>query len=86
MRDSATLGGILVLVSLLLFLNLRIAFMTALGIPISFLGGLLLAYSVGISMNMMTMFALIIVLGMIVDDAIVVGENAYRLMEEGVPW
>jgi len=84
MRDSATLGGILVLVSLLLFLNLRIAFMTALGIPISFLGGLLLAYSVGITMNMMTMFALIIVLGMIVDDAIVVGENAYRLMEEGM--
>ena len=84
MRDSATLGGILVLVSLLLFLNIRIAFMTALGIPVAFLGGLLIAYSVGISMNMMTMFALIIVLGMIVDDAIVVGENAYRLMEEGM--
>jgi multidrug efflux pump subunit AcrB len=84
MRDSATLGGILVLISLLLFLNLRVALVTALGIPISFLGGLLLAYSFGISMNMMTMFALIIVLGMIVDDAIVVGENAFRLMEEGL--
>ena len=84
MRDSAMLGGILVLVSLLLFLNRRVALMTALGIPISFLGGLLLAYAIGISMNMMTMFALIIVLGMIVDDAIVVGENVYRKMEEGL--
>ncbi len=84
MRDSAIVGGVLVLVSLILFLNLRIAFMTALGIPISFLGGLLVAYSLGISMNMLTMFSLIVVLGMIVDDAIVVGENAYRLMEEGM--
>jgi len=84
MRDSATLGGLLVLVSLVLFLNLRIAFMTALGIPLAFLGGLAVAAALGTSMNMITMFALIVVLGMIVDDAIVVGENAYRLMEEGM--
>jgi len=83
MRESATIGGVLVLISLLLFLNGRVALVTALGIPVSFLGGLALAAAVGISMNMMTMFALIIVLGMIVDDAIVVSENAYRLMEEG---
>jgi multidrug efflux pump subunit AcrB len=84
MRDSALVGGVLVLVSLILVLNLRIAFMTALGIPIAFLGGILVAFGVGISMNMLTMFSLIVVLGMIVDDAIVVGENAYRLMEEGL--
>jgi len=84
MRDSAFVGGVLVLVSLILFLNLRIAFMTALGIPIAFLGGILIAFSIGVTMNMLTMFALIVVLGMIVDDAIVVGENAYRLMEEGM--
>ena len=84
MRDSAIVGGVLVLISLILFLNLRIAFMTALGIPIAFLGGLLVAYGMGITMNMLTMFSLIVVLGMIVDDAIVVGENAYRLMEEGL--
>ncbi len=83
MRDSAFVGGILVLISLILFLNLRIAFMTALGIPIAFLGGILVAFAIGVSMNMLTMFALIVVLGMIVDDAIVVGENAFRLMEEG---
>ena len=84
MRDSALLGGALVLVSLILFLNVRVAAMTALGIPFSFLGGLFLAHSMGISMNMMTMFALIVVLGMLVDDAIVVGENIYRRMEEGL--
>ena len=84
MRDSAWVGGVLVLASLILFLNLRIAFLTALGIPIAFLGGLLIAYSTGLTMNMLTMFALIVVLGMIVDDAIVVGENVYRLMEEGL--
>jgi multidrug efflux pump subunit AcrB len=55
-----------------------------LGIPISFLGGLLIAGSMGVTMNMIVMFGLIVVLGMIVDDAIVVGENVYRLMEEGM--
>jgi multidrug efflux pump subunit AcrB len=84
MRDSAFLGGLLVLVSLILFLNLRVALITALGIPVAFLGGLVMAHALGISMNMLTMFALIVVLGMIVDDAIVVGENVYRLMEEGL--
>ena len=83
MRSSATLGGLLVLVSLVMFLSVRVALMTALGIPIAFLGGLLLAGAMGITMNMLTMFALIVVLGMIVDDAIVVGENVYRRMEEG---
>jgi multidrug efflux pump subunit AcrB len=85
MRESGFLGGMLVLVSLVMFLAPRIAFWTAIGIPLSFLGGLLLAYSVGISMNMMTMFALIVVLGMVVDDAIVVGENVFRKIEEGLP-
>ena len=84
MRESAAIGGVLVLISLVLFLSRKVALITALGIPISFLGGLLVAGMFGITMNMMTMFALIVVLGMIVDDAIVIGENAYRLMEEGL--
>ena len=75
MRESAAIGGLLVLVSLVLFLDLRVALITALGIPVSFLGGLLIAGLLGISMNMMTMFALIVVLGMVVDDAIVVGAH-----------
>jgi multidrug efflux pump subunit AcrB len=84
MKESGAIGGFLVVLSLLAFLQRRVALMTALGIPISFLGGLVIASAFGVSMNMVTMFAFIVVLGMIVDDAIVVGENAYRLMEEGL--
>jgi multidrug efflux pump subunit AcrB len=85
MRSSALIGGLLVLISLVVFLSPRVALWTALGIPVSFLGGILIAGAVGVTMNMVTMFALIVVLGMIVDDAIVVGENVFRLMEEGMP-
>jgi len=84
MKQTGSVGAALLLVALLLFLDLRVALMTALGIPISFLGGILLAGALGVSMNMITMFALIVVLGMVVDDAIVVGENVFRLMEEGL--
>ncbi|MDE0896589.1 MAG: efflux RND transporter permease subunit, partial [Planctomycetota bacterium] len=84
MRDSALMGGLLVLLSLVLFLNVRVALMTAIGIPVAFLGGIAIAAGFGITMNMLTMFALIVVLGMIVDDAIVVGENIYRHMEAGL--
>lgn len=83
MFDSGAIGAILVLVALLLFLSTRVALVTALGIPLSFLGGIIVAGSLGVTMNMIAMFALIVVLGMIVDDAIVVGENVYRRMEEG---
>lgn len=83
MIDTGLLGAVLVLASLLVFLNLRVALAVALGIPISFLGGLLLAGALGVTLNMITMFALIVVLGMVVDDAIVVGENIHRRIEEG---
>ncbi|MEZ5974498.1 MAG: efflux RND transporter permease subunit, partial [Planctomycetota bacterium] len=83
MNSTARVGAILVLLSLLAFLNLRVALAVALGIPLAFLGGLLLAGSAGVTMNMITMFALIVVLGMVVDDAIVVGENIHRRIEEG---
>jgi multidrug efflux pump subunit AcrB len=84
MKESGALGGLLVLGALFLFLSFPVALVTALGVPIAFMGGLLLAGALGVSMNMITMFALIVVLGMVVDDAIVVGENVYRLMEEGM--
>lgn len=83
MRNSALMGGLLVLISLVIFLDVRVALMTAIGIPVAFLGGIAAAAALGITMNMLTMFALIVVLGMLVDDAIVVGENIYRHMEEG---
>ncbi|MEM8713427.1 MAG: efflux RND transporter permease subunit [Planctomycetota bacterium] len=83
MTDSGLIGALLVVVALLCFLSPQVALVTALGIPLSFLGGILVAGSLGVTMNMIAMFALIVVLGMVVDDAIVVGENVYRRMEVG---
>ncbi len=74
---NARLGLVLVLLILALFLNLRLAFWVALGIPISFLGVFLLMPGFDMTVNMVSLFALIIVLGMVVDDAIIVGEAGY---------
>ncbi len=78
-------GLILVLISLVLFLNWRVALWTAIGLPISFLGTFIVMALLGVSFNLLSMFGLIIVLGIIVDDAIVIGENIYRRVEEGMP-
>jgi len=84
LRNGAS-GLILVLVSLNLFLNWRVAFWAAVGLPVSFLGTFVVMWFFGLSFNMVSMFGLIIVLGIIVDDAIIVGENIYRHVEEGMP-
>jgi multidrug efflux pump subunit AcrB len=76
-------GLILVFLVLALFLKLRLAGWVALGIPISFLGAIALLPIFDISINLLSLFAFIIVLGIVVDDAIVVGENIYRHHEEG---
>jgi multidrug efflux pump subunit AcrB len=76
----------LVFVLLALFLETRLAFWVALGIPISFLGSLLLLPTMDVSINMVSMFAFIVTLGIVVDDAIVVGENVYHHYQRGVPW
>ncbi len=81
---NAAMGLVLVVVILALFLDLRLAFWVSLGIPISFLGSFLLLGSSDLSINMITLFAFIVTLGMVVDDAIVVGERAYAKMEEGM--
>lgn len=78
-------GLMLVLLSLVLFLNWRVAMWTAIGLPISFLGTFIVMALMGVSINLLSMFGLIIVLGIIVDDAIVIGENIYRRVEEGMP-
>ena len=82
MFESGTVGAGLVLLALLLFLSPRVRWSPRSGF-LRLLGGILVSGAVGVTMNMITMFALIVVLGMIVDDAIVVGENVYRRMEEG---
>lgn len=81
-RNGKT-GLILVVISLMLFLNWRVAFWAAVGLPVSFLGTFIVMWAMGVSINLLTMFGLIIVLGIIVDDAIVIGENIYRHVEEG---
>ncbi len=81
---NALTGLVLVLVILALFLDLRLAFWVSLGIPISFLGSFLVLGGTDLSINMITLFAFIVTLGMVVDDAIVVGERTYSMMDEGM--
>ena len=76
-------GLVLVLISLNLFLNWRVAWWAAIGLVVSFLGTFIVMWMLGASVNLLSMFGLIIVLGIIVDDAIVIGENIYRHREEG---
>lgn len=76
-------GLVLVLFVLALFLRPSLAALVALGIPVSFAGGLWLMPDLGISINMISAFAFILVLGIVVDDAIVVGENVYSRIQRG---
>ena len=77
-------GGLaLVLLILYLFLSTRVAFWVAVGIPVSFMATLAVLYLVGGSINMISLFALIMALGIIVDDAIVVGEDAQAHFDMG---
>ena len=83
LTGNALLGFALVFLMLVLTLDLKLAFWVAMGIPISFLGGFLFFGSADVSLNMVTLFALIVVIGIVVDDAIVVGENIYSEQQAG---
>lgn len=78
---NALTGLLLVFVVLALFLRPRLAFWVTLGIPISFLGAIALMPTFGVSINMISLFSFILVLGIVVDDAIVVGENILTTQE-----
>ena len=80
---NARTGLILVVLVLALFLDLRLAFWVSLGIPISFMGAFMLMPTLGQSINMVSLFALIVTLGMVVDDAIIVGENVFDRVARG---
>ena len=82
-KSSGVVGLVLVLLSLYLFLNFRVALITAMGIPVAFLVAVVGMNYLGHSINMVSLFAFLIALGMIVDDAIIVTENIYRHMEMG---
>jgi multidrug efflux pump subunit AcrB len=81
---NAFIGLALVLLMLGLFLEPRLAFWVMLGIPISILGSFLFLPLSGASINMISLFAFLVTLGIIVDDAVVVGENIYEKRQEGM--
>lgn len=81
LTKNALQGGILVILLLSLFLRPGVAFWVFLGIPISFCGAWFVMPFLGVSLNMISLFAFIIVLGIVVDDAIVTGENVYTHLQ-----
>jgi len=82
---NGAMGMVLVLIFLSLFLNTRLAFWVALGIPISFLGMFIFAAYFNITINLISLFGMIIVVGILVDDGIVISENIYQHYEKGKP-
>lgn len=78
------LGGLILVIAILfLFLNMRVAWWVAVGIPVSFMATLAVLYLIGGSINMISLFGLIMALGIIVDDAIVVGEDTLAHVQQG---
>ena len=83
LTENAILGMILVLTFLSLFLNTRLAFWVAFGLPISFLGMFVFAPFFDVTINVLSLFGMIIVIGILVDDGIVIAENIYQHYERG---
>lgn len=81
--DNAFTGLLLLFIVLLLFLNARLSFWVSLGIPVSFFGCLFLFPVFDISINVISLFAFILVLGIVVDDAVVVGESVHQQNQLG---
>ncbi len=84
LRYNGTIGLILVLLALGLLLELRVAFWTAIGIPVSILGSLILLPLMDASVNMISVFGFIVTLGIVVDDAVVVGEDIFHKITQGM--
>lgn len=83
LSKNAILGLLLVVFALALFLNIRLAFWVAVGIGISFIAAFSIMQMFGVTLNLMSLFAFILAIGIVVDDAIVVGENIYAARENG---
>jgi len=83
LNKNALMGLALVLASLAMFLSLRLAFWTAAGIFVAFCGTFAAMFALGVTINMVSLFAFIIVLGIVVDDAIIIGENIFAYREQG---
>ncbi len=83
LTENAIMGMILVLVFLSLFLNTRLAFWVAFGLPVAFLGMFIFAGFFDVTINVLSLFGMIIVIGILVDDGIVIAENIYQHYEKG---
>lgn len=83
LTENAIIGMLLVLVFLSLFLNTRLAFWVAFGLPVSFLGMFVFAGQFDVTINVLSLFGMIIVIGILVDDGIVIAENIYQHYEKG---
>ncbi len=83
LTENAIAGVSLVLFFLALFLNARLAFWVAAGIPVAFFGMFMFAAQFGVTINVLSLFGMIIVIGILVDDGIVIGENIYHHYEKG---
>lgn len=85
LKSNGLWGMLFVLITLMLFLNTRTSIITSAGAPIAFMASFIFMDAFGISLNLISMFALILVLGMLVDDSIIVAEFYYQKLEEGLP-
>ncbi len=83
LTKNGLLGILLVVLFLSLFLNFRLSLWVAWGIPASFLGMFVMAFLMGLTVNMISLFGMIMVIGILVDDGIVIGENIYAHYEKG---
>ncbi len=83
--ENGAVGILLVLIFLSFFLNTRLAFWVAFGLPIAFLGMFIFAAQFGVTINVLSLFGMIIVIGILVDDGIVISENIYQHYERGKP-
>ncbi|MGJ8592235.1 MAG: efflux RND transporter permease subunit [Aquaticitalea sp.] len=83
LTENAVIGMLLVLIFLSIFLNTRLAFWVAFGLPISFLGMFIFAGQFDVTINVLSLFGMIIVIGILVDDGIVIAENIYQHYENG---
>ncbi len=84
LSENGVTGILLVLACLVLFMNFRVSVITSLGAPFAFLVAFALMDSMGITINLVSMFGLILVLGMLVDDSIIVAEQYYQYLEQGM--
>jgi multidrug efflux pump subunit AcrB len=84
LTNNGLVGVVFVFVSLLLFLRFSVAMTTTWGLPIIFMTGIFMLYASGLTLNLISMMGFIMVLGMLVDDAIIIGENITHHMEKGL--